>query len=160
MGHPKLSVFRTLQSGGWQAPQRLHRWTQDRWGLWPTPANASSCPLPGLLRLAAPQKTKCTQYQPVCLSSPSEAPTGAFCFQGHLWPLLLRCVRAWGLRSRCLAQIHILFLSLCNNQCSWRSWAELEPGEEEAGATFSWKPWAWSCCCDHHTPSRCTVSMM
>lgn len=54
-GHPKPSVCRALQSGGWQAPHHLHRWIQDQLRLWPTPANTSSCPLPGLLlHLAAP----------------------------------------------------------------------------------------------------------
>lgn len=53
--------------------------------------------------------------------SPADPAPGALCVQGHLRPPLLRRVRAWGLRSRCLAQIHVLFLSLCNNQCSWQS---------------------------------------
>lgn len=88
---------------------------------------------------------------------PPDSPPGAFCFQGHLWPPLLRCVRAWGLRSCCLAQIHILFLSLCNNQCSWQTWAKLGSGEE-AEAAASWKPSAQPCCRDFHTPSHCTVS--
>lgn len=160
MGHPKPSVCRALQGGGWQAPQRVRRWTQDQLG----------CGLPQPKPLPVPCLASCT-WQPhkrrsahsiglsACLPPTHSSSPGAFCFQGHLWPPFLRCVRARGLRSRCLAQIHILFLSLCNNQCSWWSWAELGPGRE-AGATSSWKPSAWPCCCDYHTPSCCTVSMV
>ncbi|KAF6119557.1 hypothetical protein HJG60_010043 [Phyllostomus discolor] len=93
----------------------------------------------------------------VCLSSPRPCPPGAFSFQGCLQPPSLRCVRAWGLRSFCLAQIHILFSSLCNNPCSWWSRGELRP-EGEAEAASSGKPLAWLCRCDYRTPSRCTVS--
>lgn len=93
----------------------------------------------------------------------SASPSACLPFRSSPWSLLfpgsplLHCVRAWGLRSCCLAQIHILFLSLCNNQCFW--WSRDEPGpEEEAEAASSEKPSARLCRCDYCTPSRCTVS--
>lgn len=157
-GTPQALCVQALQSGGWQAPWHLRRWTSDPLGLGPTPA--SSRRLPVLLRhQAASQRTKCAQCQPVCLSFPPAPPPGAFSFQGRLQPGSLRCVRAWGLRSFCLAQIHILFLFLCNNPCSWRSRGELGP-EGEAEAAASRKPLAWLCRCGCLTPSRCTVSMV
>lgn len=159
MGHPKPSVCRALQSGGWQAPQRVTDGPKTSWAVtYPSQSLFLSPAWPPAL--GSPTKDEvCIVSACLPVSPPPRCPPGAFCFQGHLWPPFLRCVRARGLKSLCLAQIHILFLSLCNNQCSWWSRAELGPGRE-AGATSSWKPSAWPCCCDYHTPSCCTVSMV
>lgn len=80
--------------------------------LFLSPARPS--PAPGS-PLKVDQMCTVSACLPVFLPPTPNLPTGAFCFQGHLWPPLLRCVRAWGLRNHCLAQIQIHFLSLCNN---------------------------------------------
>lgn len=128
------------------------------------PTRGYGLPQPEPLPVTCPSLS-CTRRHPKRRSVRSASPSACLPFRSSPWSLLfpgsplLHCVRAWGLRSCCLAQIHILFLSLCNNQCSWWSQDELGP-EEEAEATSSEKPSAWLCCCDYCTPSRCTVSMV
>jgi hypothetical protein len=85
---------------------------------------ASSSPLHLLSDQGSPLEENKSSPVSACLpvSFPTlNAPWGPLLPGPPLQPPLLRCVRAWGLRSRCLAQTHILFLSLCNNQCSWQS---------------------------------------